>query len=357
MEEWVNNRTDIKESTKKVYIAYIHMFQKIYGTSDPKNDSVSSVNSALAKMSISSRTKMLNILSKYSGKKEYSKAISPLLRSEYIRQVSNKPLLNISEKELRLMVETICDIPLKVVYLLMLDFPHVSITDYHRIRINLETPLPTDNYINKSWTKIRFNIKCNNFEYKLPVQYQQFKDHFKKHTVLITRKIPALVMAIKKQNKKFGIPRGASIFKLLKINQKAVLDGSNTSSRNNSISETEMSWNPMDLFRLDVETPPPTPRITTPKQITTPKTKQRANSLPIKVPSKTNSIKIKSRANSLPIKIPSKTNTSKTNTSKTNSSKTNSKPRANSLPIKIPSKSKQKTNSIKIKPRANSLPI
>jgi hypothetical protein len=223
MEKWIKERTDITQETKKVYIAYIHTFHKVYGDRDPKSDTINNVKYYLEKLSISSRTKMYNILSKYTGNKEYSKAISPLLRAEEIRQRGNKPVLPFSLSELKTKIPTIEDPSIRIIYMLMTDFPFLPLNNYRNIRIGNHS---SQSYISSDWGNIVFNIKTKFgtnviTEYTLPSKYSELKTHFDKNSVLITRSLPALVMAIKKQNKIFGIPRGASIFKTLHVLSKS----------------------------------------------------------------------------------------------------------------------------------------
>lgn len=230
MEEWLEARTDLVPKTKASYKAYMNSFRKHF-TKDPLTASPEEVWNALNKMTDSTKTKMLNMLSKYTGnQQEYGSKIRPLLANAEKIQVNEKPHFTETVEETRQrIIQTPMEHDLRVIYLLMTDHPALRLADYHSLVIGKPKNADTINWIDIKWKYIHWNNLCKtsaskSFVMELDSSYKIFKKVFRGKTRLVDRTLEALQLAFCKTNKKMGLKRGASMFRTLHYDQMSDAD-------------------------------------------------------------------------------------------------------------------------------------
>lgn len=237
LEDWHEARTDLVPRTMKVYSAYIKGFRKHF-KGDPKTSQPVDVWKALDKMSLSTKTKMLNILSKYTENHiDYGSKIRALNVEAEKEQIKNKPHFTNTPDELR---KKICSTPLedyvRVIYLLMIDHPALRLTDYHSLLIGEPSEPSKHNWIDIYWENIHWNKLCKSstttkMATKLDSSFKVYRELFNGKTRLVEKSLDALVMTFVKTNKILGLKRGASMFRSLQYDQ--MTDDQITSIRDN----------------------------------------------------------------------------------------------------------------------------
>jgi hypothetical protein len=237
LEEWHEARTDLVPRTMKVYSVYIKGFRKHF-KGDPKTSPPTDVWKALDKMSLSTKTKMLNILSKYTENyADYGSKIRALNVEAEKTQIKNKPHFTETRVELR---TKICSTPMedyvRVIYLLMIEHPALRLTDYHSLLIGEPNEPSKHNWIDIYWENIHWNKLCKSstttkMVTKLDPSFRVYRELFKDKTHLVEKSLDALVMTFVKTNKTLGLKRGASMFRSLQYDQ--MTDEQITSIRDN----------------------------------------------------------------------------------------------------------------------------
>jgi len=225
LEDWHEARTDLVPRSMKVYRSYIKSFRKHF-SEDPKTSQPADVWKALDKMTLVSRAKMLNILSKYTGNHaDYGSKIRALnVEAEKI-QIKNKPHFTETPAELRKKILSFpLDESVRVIYLLMIDYPALRLTDYHSLLISEPNEPLKNNWIDIHWEHIHWNNLCKSstgktFVMKLDPSYKVYRDLFKGKTRLVEKSFDALVMVFRKENERLGLKRGASMFRSLHYDQ------------------------------------------------------------------------------------------------------------------------------------------